>query len=155
MHSRIVLIGILLMGLLSLGACTKYQAMKGPYEGDGINTAFVDYMADRAEDRLDLTESQTAQYRTLIRNLLIEGQELKPQNEALRQGLAASLRKENPTRAEFESFLEAKEELMRTVMYSGIDDFMDFHATLTPEQRNKLADLVLEMGKDGWRGHGW
>jgi Spy/CpxP family protein refolding chaperone len=155
MHSRIVLIGILLMGLLSLGACTKHQAMKGPYEGDNINTAFVDYMAGRAQDRLDLTEAQTTQYRQLVRNLLVKGQELKPQNEALRRDLAASLRKENPTRAEFERFLAAKEEIMRTVMYSGIDDFMAFHATLTPEQRNKLANLVQEMGKDGWRGHGW
>lgn len=105
--------------------------------------AFADTKAD---SRLDLTPAQSELYRPLIENLLTKGLEERPRNKQLPRDLAAAIRQDTVDAEQPAGFLERKSEIMQTIMTSGIDDFIVFHSSLSPEQRNKLADVVLELG---------
>lgn len=155
MKSRTFVGVALLLAALSLGACSQYRAMKGPYENAQINTAFVDYMVDKADSRLDLTPAQSDLYRTVIENLLAKGLAERPRNRQLTRDMAAAMRQERLDAEQLEGFLERKSEIMRAIMSSGIDDFIAFHDSLNAQQRNKLADLLLEMGDKAWQGQHW
>ena len=145
---KIIMLGLLL-GVLSLGACAFHDAMKGPYKEDAVNTAFVDYMVDKAEDRLSLTPEQRLQLEEAVLKMVRQGLAQQPQVKALRRQMADVVRQERLDVAALEALMEARMELMRTAMEQGKADLVALHATLSQEQRENLA-MQVEAGKRRW-----
>ena len=49
--------------LVAVG-CANYSAMKGPFDGNAVTMSFVEDLADKADDKLDLNDAQ--QYFTIL-----------------------------------------------------------------------------------------
>lgn len=147
---------LMLLITLTLGACTCFRAMKGPFDNGAINSAFVETIVDKAETRLDLTPAQRTEFRTIVEKMLSTALAQRQESMELRQRLADELRSAQLNKGEVDRLLKRKMELMRAVLDSGSADLVALHATLSQQQRDKLAELMLEHGQSGWHGaHGW
>ena len=149
---RFLTLGALLLALLTLGACSHYGAMEGPFEGDSINPDFVDRIVDKADDKLDLNDAQEAQFRKAMETMLNKAQSQRDESDRIRTQLADELRKETLDQSKVDNLLERKSELMKNVMESGKQELATFHSMLNADQRDKLAEMVLERGR---HGHDW
>jgi Spy/CpxP family protein refolding chaperone len=148
---RMLIVGML-AGVVMLGACTKFAAMKGPFDGNEVNTAFVEYVVDKAEDRLDLTDEQRDQLRVMVEEMAARALEQRPEVDALRAKMAEEVRKPRLDMDTMEALMKERMQLFCIIMEEEKDDFVAFHATLTDEQKDALAKLILDHGKKGWHG---
>ncbi|WP_419787184.1 Spy/CpxP family protein refolding chaperone [Pseudodesulfovibrio sp.] len=147
-----MLIISVLVGVVMLGACTRFAAMKGPFNGDAVNTAFVEYVVDKAEDRLDLTDEQRDQFRVMVEKMAAKALEQRPEVNALRVKMAEEVRKPRLDMDAMEALMKERMQLFCIIMEEEKDAFVAFHATLTDEQKGALAQLILDHGKKGWHG---
>lgn len=142
----------LLSAVAMLAACTKYAAMKGPFDEDGVNTAFVEYVTDKAGDKLDLTDSQRQEFQGLVDRMMANALERRPEVQKLRGKIADEVRKPQLDVEMVECLMKARMQLYRAVLEESRQDLVDFHANLTPAQREALAQMILDHGKKGWHG---
>lgn len=148
---RILVLGIL-AGVAVVGACTKFSAMKGPFDGNKINPAFIEYVADKAEDRLDLTNEQRDQFKAMVEKIAARMVEQRPQVDALREKMADEVRKPRLDMDSMAALMKERMHLFSTIMKEEKDDFVLFHAQLTQKQKEALAQLILDHGRKGWHG---
>jgi len=148
---KMLIIGVL-VGVAMLGACTRFAAMKGPFDGNEVNTAFVEYVVDKAEDRLDLTDEQRDQFKAMVEKMAARALEQRPEVDSLRAKMAEEVRKPRLDMDTMEALMKERMQLFRIIMEEEKDDFVAFHATLTDEQKGALAQLILDHGKKGWHG---
>ncbi|WP_338669732.1 Spy/CpxP family protein refolding chaperone [Pseudodesulfovibrio methanolicus] len=148
---KMLIIGVL-VGVVMLGACTRYAAMKGPFDGNEVNTAFVEYVVDNAQDRLDLTDEQRDQFRVMVEEMAARALEQRPEVAALREKMAEEVRKPRLDMDTMEALMRERMQLFRIIVEEEKDEFVAFHATLTDEQKGALAQLILDHGKKGWHG---
>lgn len=134
------------------GACTKYAAIKGPFDGDTINQDFMEYVVDKAEDKLELSEEQRVQFQAVVLNMLTTALEQRSKTDELRELTATEMRKAKLDMKKVNELLVCRMKLLRGVMKSGEDEFLKFHSSLTADQREALAQLILDHGKNGWHG---
>ncbi|WFS63836.1 Spy/CpxP family protein refolding chaperone [Pseudodesulfovibrio thermohalotolerans] len=146
---RMLIIGIL-AGVAMLGACTKFAAMKGPFDGNEVNAAFVEYVVDKADDRLDLTDEQCDQFRAMVEKMAARALDQRPEVDALREKMADEVRKPRLDMDTMEALMKERMQLFRIIMEEEKDDFVAFHAKLSDSQRDALAQLLLNHGKKGW-----
>lgn len=147
---------LLIIGLLTsvamLGACTKFAAMKGPIDGNEVNPAFVEYVVDKTEDRLDLSEEQREQFKAIVDSMAAKILEQRPEADGLREKMADEVRKPQLDMDKMEMLLKERMQLFRMILETEKDAFAAFHASLNEKQRNALAQLVLDHGRKGWHG---
>ncbi|WP_207260261.1 Spy/CpxP family protein refolding chaperone [Desulfovibrio sp. Huiquan2017] len=148
---KMLIIGVL-TGVAMLGACTKFAAMKGPFDGNKVNTAFVEYVVDKVEDRLDLTEEQRDQFKAMVERMAARALEQRPEVDALRAKMAEEIRKPRLDMDTLETLMKERMQFFRIIMEEEKDAFVAFHANLTDEQKGALAQLILDHGKNGWHG---
>ena len=148
---KILIIGVL-VGVATLGACTKFAAMKGPFDGNEVNTAFVEYVVDKAEDRLDLTDGQQDQFKALVEKIAAKMLEQRPEADALRAKMAEEVRKPQLDMDTMEALIKVRMQLFHTIMEENKNEFVAFHAKLTDEQKGALAQLIIDHGKKNWHG---
>jgi uncharacterized membrane protein len=142
-----LLAGLTLAGL-SLGACARLGAMKGPFDGDRVNLDFVERMTYKTEKRLDLDPEQRERCRAMYERLLTSALAQRKESQTLKTQLAEALRKERLDQAEVDRLLEGLHGRLRAVLDSVKPDLAALHATLDAQQREKLAELVLEHGRN-------
>lgn len=145
-----LLVVLLVGGIASLGFA---KAGFDKFRGHGP----MGFMSERIIKELNLTEQQTAE----VNKIKDEIKAKRDANRQKRQDMAMEM--ENMFRGDtfdkqkaqdFAKQREANREEMRTFM---IDEMAKFHSILTPDQRNKAADLMKEKRekrgkfKDGMR----
>lgn len=137
--------GLTLAGL-SLGACARLGALKGPFDGDRVNLDFVERMTYKTEKRLDLNPEQRERCRALYEKLLTNALAQRKEAQALKVRLTDALRKERLDQTEVDGLLENLHSRLRALLESVKPDLAALHATLNPEQREKLAEMILDHG---------
>lgn len=147
-----LLIVCVLTGVTMLGACTKFYAMKGPFDDNAVNPAFVEYISGKAEDRLDLTEAQRGHLQSIIHKMTAKALEQRPQVNELRAKMAAEVKKPQLDMDKMEMLMKERMQFFRVIMDSEKEDLLIFHSTLSEFQREALAKLILDHGKKGWHG---
>jgi len=135
-----------------VGACTRYAAMKGPFDGEAINTAFLEFVVDKADDKLNLTDSQQIELSGLVEKMLLTALEQRPQADALRKELATQMLNEELDMDAVEAIIAKRMQLYHSVLEIGKSELVAFHGTLTDEQRTELCRFIMEHGKHGWHG---
>lgn len=148
---KFMIIGVLAC-VVMLGACTRFAAMKGPFDGNEVNTAFVEYVVDNTAKQLDLTGEQRDQFRGMVAKMAARALEQRSETDALRQKMADELRKPRLDTDTLDALLKERMQLFRLILEAGKNEFAAFHASLTAEQREALARLILDHGKKGWHG---
>ncbi|WP_027184412.1 Spy/CpxP family protein refolding chaperone [Desulfovibrio inopinatus] len=148
---KLLIVGVL-ASVVMLGACTQFAAMKGPFDGNEVNTAFIEYVVDKTEERLDLTKEQRDQFKAIVESMTAKALEQRPETDALREKMADEIRKPQLDTDKLNALIKERMQLFRIIMEEEKSDFVAFHASLTAKQREALAQLVLDHGKKGWHG---
>lgn len=100
-------------------------------------------------DRLDLDESQRSRLTEMVTELeadIVALHETKPDPH---QQMAEMVRSERLDEVELQQLYTAKREKVDRLAERIIPDLVEFHALLTPEQRETLAERIENHGENG------
>lgn len=121
--------------------------------GDG-NDAFsrhkVDWVKKELTDKLELTETQEAELDRIIETVKAEHADLHAAYPDFRSAFFDELRKDQLTAGEIRELFESRRPAFEEMMTVILEGIADFHAVLTPEQREKLV-AEMEAHKDRCR----
>jgi protein CpxP len=147
MNKGIIFISTLISVLLVSGltACKHGRHCSGFDEFD--RQAVV----NRVASRLDLTESQKAELQDIVGEFSARAKALHADRQARHQELADLVRQETVSRETVDRMVADKFDRMKELADLAADRLIAFHATLTPEQREKLAAHIEEHAA----GHAW
>jgi Spy/CpxP family protein refolding chaperone len=95
----------------------------------------VDYIAET----LDLTDSQREQLDGIKEEFMAKAKEMNAQKEAMHAELMAELRKEEIDQENLKGLIAQKREQMDEIIELAVTRLVEFHKTLSVEQREKLV----------------
>jgi protein CpxP len=147
MKKRIIIISTLVTTLLvsGLAACKHGSHFNGFDEFD------QQAVVNRVASRLDLNDSQKAQFQDIVGEFAARAKALHADRQARHQELADLVRQETVSRETVDRLVAEKFDRMKELADLAEDRLIAFHATLTPEQREKLAAHI----EDHADGHTW
>lgn len=131
-----------------LGGATVLAGFAGGCHGHGHGlhgrdpaamAAAVTEHVDEALDELDATPAQRTKIHEIKDRLLASAQATHAGHEQDHAALLAAWRSPNPDRAALLARVDARIDAMRALAHEAVDDALEVHATLTPDQREKLA----------------
>jgi Spy/CpxP family protein refolding chaperone len=138
MKKRFVLIGTLLSMLLVTGLA----ACKHGGHFDGFDEFDQQAVVNRAASRLDLTDSQKAELQEIVGEIAARAKALHADRKARHQELADLVRQETISREAVDRMVAEKFDRIKELADLAADRLIAFHATLTPQQREKLAEQI-------------
>lgn len=147
MKKRIFIISTLFSVLLvsGLAACKHGRHYSGFDEFD------QQAVVNRVASRLDLSESQKSDLQDIVGEIAARAKALHADRQARHKELADLVRQETVSRETVDRMVAEKFDRMKELADLAADRLVAFHATLTPEQREKLATHI----EDHAAGHNW
>jgi periplasmic protein CpxP/Spy len=147
MKKRIVLISTLISILLvsGLAACRH-----GRYH-NGFDKFDQQAVVNRIASRLDFTASQKAEFQDIVGEFAARAKALHADSQSRHKELADLVRQEKISRESVDRMVAEQFDRMKALADLAEDRLIAFHATLTPEQREKLAAHI----EDHSTGHAW
>ena len=147
MKKHIVLISTLFSVLLvsGLAACKHGRNYNGFDEFD------QQAVVNRIASGLDLSESQKTELQDMVGEFAAKAKALRADRQARHQELADLVRQETISREIVDLKIAEKFDRMKELADLAADRLIAFHATLTPEQREKLAEHIEAHAAD----HSW
>lgn len=136
---------VLVGGLLFAGFHTRNSFA---HSGD----RFTGCMVDKFSNKLDLKADQKEQLKQIAEELKSKHQEMRALKEATKEEMFGELRKETIDRESLDSFYSDAKSRFDEMYDLFSTRFVEFHQTLTPEQKEKL---VAEMKKHHERRRGF
>jgi Spy/CpxP family protein refolding chaperone len=140
MKKRIALISILSSFVLLTGVA----ACRHGHHHGGFDEFDIEAISKRIVHRLDLSESQKTQLEALIIEIANEAKKLRADHNTRHQELADLVRQDTIERETVDRMMAEKFDRMQTLVDLVADRLIGFHATLTPEQREKVAEQIEE-----------
>ena len=105
-----------------------------------------------ATDRLDLTEAQSTQFRSVADNLFAEKDNFKALHKAVDDEILAQMKSDQADAAKLEQVASNSLSKLREKMPLLATSFVELHATFTSEQR---SEIIEKMEKRKKRGKKW
>lgn len=99
----------------------------------------AEFMVDYIAETLDLNVQQRAQLDGIKEEFLAKAREMYAKKEAMYDEFMAELRKEEIDQQRMKELISQKQEQMAEIMDLAVVRLAEFHRTLTPDQREKLA----------------
>ena len=99
----------------------------------------AEFMADYIAETLDLNDGQRAQLDEIKEEFLAKAKEMHAQKEAMHAELVAELRKEDINQENLKGLIAQKRAQMDEIINLAMIRLVEFHKTLSPEQREKLV----------------
>jgi len=99
----------------------------------------AEFMVDYIAETLDLNDQQRAQLDGIKEEFLAKAREMHAQKEAMRAELMDELRKEEIDQQRVKALIAQKQAQMADLMDLAVDRLVEFHRTLTPDQKEKLV----------------
>ena len=127
----IALIGVLVSGALVFTGCRSHS-----HHGK------AEFMIDYIAETLDLTDAQRVQLDGIKDEFIAKAREMHAQKEAMHAAFMAELRKEEISREALSGLIDQKRAQMDEIVNLAMDRLVEFHKTLSPEQREKLVAKV-------------
>jgi Spy/CpxP family protein refolding chaperone len=106
-------------------------------------------------DRLDLNQSQRGELKQIIEQLRTKAQARMDARVTTRREILDMALQPNPDRAAIASRIAEASQQRVQFMTETLDSVLPFLASLTPEQRNKLKQLMDQRREGRWGGWGW
>jgi Spy/CpxP family protein refolding chaperone len=138
-----VIIVFIVIGMLMLTGCYRHTDRK--HSSEKNSDRLTNYIAKE----LELNEEQRAQLNRTIINLMAKKEEVVEDN-SLRDEIFAQLGSEKVDEASLKAIISLHMKEMEDLTKTFVFNLSEFHRTLTPEQKKKLASLI-EVHQD--RGH--
>ena len=137
MNKTWIIIGI--VTLLLIGGVYTFKKMHHWHHGMH-NGKMLTWMAEKASKKLDLNDEQKERLDALVNKYQPLFQEIHDKHRKAGETLIAEFKKENFSREAFELNKAQKPD-----MHDLVFDFLtEFHAILTPEQRQKASDHIAK-----------
>ncbi len=127
----IALIGVFISGALIFTGCRSHS-----HEGK------AEFMVDYIAETLDLSDGQRAQLDGFKDEFIAKAKEMHAQKEATHAAFMAELRKEEISRENLNDLIDQKRAQIDEIIDLAVVRLVEFHKTLSPEQREKLAAKV-------------
>jgi hypothetical protein len=128
----------LALGLLAVGGA----AMARP---DGMRGGFAGKMFFRMFADLELTEQQELKAIRMRRSLQEQGQAARVETFKSLEPAIDELGKANPDSAKLHGIADEAVKRFSKIIHSAIDQALELHATLSPEQRTTLVKRAKEI----------
>jgi Spy/CpxP family protein refolding chaperone len=132
----IPLTGILIFGLLTAAGCKRHAHHKG-----------AEFMVDYVSEVLDLTDAQRADLDQIKAEFMVKAEQMHADKDAMKADILAQLEKEEMDAAELKKLATRHRAQMDEFIDLGIDRLVEFHKTLTPEQKVKLVKKLEDFEK--------
>ena len=127
----IALTGVLILGALVFSGCRSHS-----------HEVKAEFMIAYIAETLDLTNEQRAQLDGIKDEFIAKAREMHAQKEAMHAAFMAELRKEEISREALSGIIDQKRAQMDEIVNLAMDRLVEFHKTLSPEQREKLVAKV-------------
>lgn len=131
-------------------ALTVGTAAYAHHRGGG--GGFGGHVFHRVLRNLDLTEEQEVMAVRLMREMREEGRVQREAHRAELEALRAQLGVEQPDATRLHAMLDEEAQARTKLGHQAIDRFLEFHATLSAEQRAELVTMLekLEERRRQW-----
>ena len=145
---------VVIVTLTSLFLATGFAACKHGYHR-GFDEFDLEAVTNRIAARLELDDTQKADLEVLAAEITGKVKEMRADRESRHRELADLVRQEAISRETVDRMIGDKMEKMEELAGFATDRLLKFHATLTPEQREKIAVHIEEhaSSKRGWTRH--
>ncbi len=107
--------------------------------------AFVTDRVDDALDDLDATPAQRTQIHAIKDRLLAKAAAMHQGREADGAELLAEWQSQSPDRAKLHALVDQRIDELRALAHEAVDDGIEVHGILTPEQRAKVTKKLERM----------
>jgi protein CpxP len=144
---------IIIVTLCVLFLVGGVAACKRSHHG-GFDEFDLTAVTDRIASRLDLTDNQSADLKQIAGEVAEKAKALHADHESQHQALADLVRQDAIARDEVDTLIDEKLQKVREMADFAAERMIAFHATLTPEQREKVAVHIEEHSTAGCRT-GW
>ena len=124
--------------------CSQRHAMRDP----GVMRERADFMVEWTLSRIDASEQQRAQVKTVVQAAIEDLLQLREEHQSNRKAMVTALMEPSVDRAELDRIRSAELSLMDRGSQRIVSALADAAEVLTPEQRAKLAEMA---GR--WSGH--
>ena len=142
---------VLIITLLSMFIATGVVGCKYGHHPRGFDEFDLEAAVNRIASRLDLDESQKADLKKITTEIAAKAKEMHGDQEAHHKELADLVRQETISRDTVDQMVADKMEKMQLMADFAADRLIAFHATLTPEQREKIAKHIEEKSANRCR----
>ena len=99
----------------------------------------AEFMVDYISEALDLNDDQRAHLDGIKEEFLVKAKEMHARKEAMHAEFKAELLKEQIDQQRMKELIAQKRDQMTEIMDLAVVRLAEFHATLTPEQKEKLV----------------
>jgi uncharacterized membrane protein len=127
----ITLIGVFIAGALVFTGCRSHS-----HQGR------VEFMVDYIAETLDLSDPQREQLDGIKEEFMAKAKEMHAQKEAMHAEFMAELRKEDISQENLKGLIAQKRAQMDEMIDLALARLVEFHNTLSTEQREKLVAKI-------------
>ncbi|BBO71597.1 hypothetical protein DSCA_55270 [Desulfosarcina alkanivorans] len=143
-------------GMIVITLCTLFlvggvAACKHGHHPGGFDEFDLAAATDRIASRLDLTASQKADLDQIAAEIAEKADAMHADRENRLQALADLVRQDAIGRDVVDGMMADKIEMLREMADFTAQRLIAFHATLTPEQRERVATHIENHSSDGCR----
>jgi Spy/CpxP family protein refolding chaperone len=135
------------LGLLFILGCGRHCCghLCGTHGGHGHGGRHGDWMIKKAEKELGLNQEQKARLMAARDTLMARRMEFRSARAAFVAELVAQVKGESIDTAKLNALIAEHEGKIPALRQSFIAELAAFHATLSAEQRGKLAELLEKL----------
>jgi Spy/CpxP family protein refolding chaperone len=127
----IALIGIFISGALIFTGCRSHSHQHK-----------AEFMVDYIAETIDATDEQRAQLDGIKDEFVAKAKEMHDQKAAMHAAFMAELRKEELSRETLNDLIDQKRAQIDEFVNLAMDRLIEFHKTLSAEQREKLVTKI-------------
>jgi Spy/CpxP family protein refolding chaperone len=138
----ISLIISLALGVAFLSGCRRHGGHHG-----------AEFMVDYVSETLDLTETQQEHLARIKDELMEKGQQMRANRQAFHDEIISQLNSEEIDQERLIKAVDEKRAQMEEMIDLVIARLVEFHRTLTPEQKTKLVAKLENFRR--WHRHDW
>lgn len=142
---------VIIAALSALILIGGVAACKHGHHPGGFDEFDLAAATDRIASRLDLTESQAADLKQIAREIAGKAKAMHADHESRHQELANLIRQDAVDSNTVDGLITDKMERLREMADFAAERLIAFHATLTPEQRERIATHIENHSSDGCR----
>ena len=127
----IALIGVFISGALIFTGCRSHSREHK-----------AEFMVDYIAETIDATDEQRTQLDGIKDEFVAKAKEMHAQKEAMHAAFIAELHKEEISRETLNGLIDQKRAQMDEFINLAMDRLIEFHRTLSAEQREKLVTKI-------------
>jgi Spy/CpxP family protein refolding chaperone len=142
----VVVTSVLVAAVMVIGGASLLYAHFGHQGGPGYHGADerVAWISERLSKRLDLNDAQRQEVQSIVKELGEKRNELHGLRSKGREELLTILRAENIDQNRVKQLVAEHKQVIGDLITSATDRLTEFAATLSPEQRERLAEAIEE-----------